>query len=251
MDIKNLPQKKKRDSRWNYGGSNWKLSRSKIDLFVECPRCFYLDNKFGFARPKFPSFLLNSAVDALFKKEFDIHRAKKEPHPIMKEYGVDAIPFDHPQMNTWRENFEGIQFMHNDTGMIISGAIDDLWVKPDNSLLVVDYKSTSKEGEINLDDKWKDGYKRQMEVYQWLLRKLDFNVSDLGYFVYANGKLDAKSFDKKLEFDVTLIPYEGDTSWVEDTIFRIKETLDKNEIPLPSPECEQCQYCYARFASEN
>ncbi|MEY2702863.1 MAG: hypothetical protein RLY43_1501, partial [Bacteroidota bacterium] len=41
MDLKKLPQKKIRDSRWNYGGSNWKLSRSKIDLFIECPRCFY------------------------------------------------------------------------------------------------------------------------------------------------------------------------------------------------------------------
>ena len=251
MDIKNLPQKKRRDSRWNYGGTNWKLSRSKIDLFVECPRCFYLDNKMGISRPKFPSFLLNSAVDLLFKKEFDIHRANATPHALMNQYGVDAVPFEHSQMNTWRENFEGIQYKHEDTGMIISGAVDDIWVKPDNSLIVVDYKSTSKEGEITLDDKWKEGYKRQMEVYQWLLRRLDFNVSELGYFVYANGKMDAKSFDGKLEFDVTLIPYEGDTAWVEDTIFRIKETLDKDEVPMPSPECEHCQYCYARFGFEN
>jgi CRISPR/Cas system-associated exonuclease Cas4 (RecB family) len=251
MDMTNLPQKKRRDSRWNYGGVNWKLSRSKIDLFVECPRCFYLDNKMGISRPKFPSFLLNSAVDLLFKKEFDIHRANGTPHALMTEHGVDAVPFEHPQMNTWRENFEGIQYKHEDTGMIISGAIDDIWVKPDNSLIVVDYKSTSKDEEITLDDKWKEGYKRQMEVYQWLLRRLDFNVSELGYFVYANGKTDAKRFDGKLEFDITLIPYEGDTAWVEDTIFRIKETLDKDEFPMPSPECEHCQYCYSRFGFED
>ncbi|MEY2703905.1 MAG: hypothetical protein RLY43_2544, partial [Bacteroidota bacterium] len=160
-------------------------------------------------------------------------------------------PFEHPQMNTWRENFEGVQYVHKDTGMIISGAVDDIWVKPDNSLIIVDYKSTSKDEEITLDDKWKEGYKRQMEVYQWLLRKLNFTVSDTGYFVYANGKTDAKSFDGKLEFEVTLIPYEGDPSWVEDTIFRIKETLDKDEIPMPSPDCEQCQYCFTRFSKES
>ena len=68
------PKQKPRNSNWNYGGKNWKLSRSKIDLFVECPRCFYLDNKLGIKRVQFPAFLLNSAVDALFKKEFDIHR---------------------------------------------------------------------------------------------------------------------------------------------------------------------------------
>jgi hypothetical protein len=32
---------------------------------------------------------------------------------------------------------------------------------------------------------------------------------------------------EKLEFDVTIIPYDGDSSWIEDTIFRIKETWIK------------------------
>ena len=36
--------------------------------------------------------------------------------------------------------------------------------------------------------------KRQMEIYQWLLRKNGFKVSDTGYFVYANGITDARSF---------------------------------------------------------
>ena len=67
----------KRSPDWNYGGPKWKLSRSKIDLFVECPRCFYLDNKLGVSRPKGPSFTLNIAVDALLKREFDTHRAHK------------------------------------------------------------------------------------------------------------------------------------------------------------------------------
>lgn len=240
------PTQKPRDSRWNYGGSNWKLSRSKIDLFVECPRCFYLDNKKGIKRPQFPAFLLNSAVDALFKKEFDTHRANGNKHPIMEQYGVDAIPFQHENMNTWRENFEGVQFFHEPTGMTISGAVDDIWINPKGDLIVVDYKSTSKKEEITLEDKWKQGYKRQMEVYQWLLRKLGFSVSDIGYFVYANGQTDKESFDGKLEFEVTLIPYEGNPDWVEDTIFKIKETLDQKDVPQPSSDCEYCSYFYGR-----
>ncbi len=55
-----------RSAEWNYGGAKWKLSRSKIDFFFECPRCFYLDNKLGTKRPGFPSFNLNIAVDELF-----------------------------------------------------------------------------------------------------------------------------------------------------------------------------------------
>lgn len=245
------PKQKPRDSRWNYGGQNWKLSRSKIDLFVECPRCFYLDNKLGLKRPQFPSFLLNTAVDTLFKKEFDVHRTNGTTHPLMKAYGVDAVPYQHPQMDTWRENFEGVQYAHEATGMIISGAVDDIWVTPSGELLIVDYKSTSKEEEITLDGKWKEGYKRQMEVYQWLLRKLGFPVADIGYFVYANGRTDKEAFDGKLEFDVTLLPYEGDPVWVEDTIFKIKETLDKEIIPEPSDVCEHCAYAFARQAVDS
>src|SRR3989339_1670760 len=64
----------------------FRLSRSKIDLFISCPRCFYLDRKLGVAQPPGYPFSLNSAVDKLLKKEFDIHRAGKTSHPLMKQY---------------------------------------------------------------------------------------------------------------------------------------------------------------------
>jgi len=62
----------------------FKVSRSKLELFIECPRCFYLDRRLVVGRPPGYSFSLNSAVDALLKKEFDFHRAKQTPHPPHK-----------------------------------------------------------------------------------------------------------------------------------------------------------------------
>ena len=124
-----------RSSDWNYGGNKWRLSRSKIDLFVECPRCFYLDNKLGTGRPRGPSFNLNIAVDALLKKEFDVHRANGEPHPLMTNYGIDAVPFQHPALDIWRENFKGLECKHKATGLTVSGAVDDVWVNPKGSSL--------------------------------------------------------------------------------------------------------------------
>ena len=89
--------------------------------------------------------------------------------------------------------------------------------------MIVDYKSTSKDEKIEaLDKEWHDGYKHQMEVYQWLFRRNGFKVSDTGYFVYANASKDNKSFDGKLEFEVTLIAHKGDDSWVEGTLLEIK-----------------------------
>jgi len=228
---------------WNYGGPRWRLSRSKIDLFVSCPRCFYIDNKLGTARPPGFPFNLNSAVDHLLKKEFDIHRVAKTAHPLMKQYGVLAVPFVHKDIDIWRENFKGIEYVHKKTGFTISGALDDVWVNPAGELIVVDYKATSKDEEITaLDQDWHEGYKRQLEIYQWLLRQNDFKVSDTGYFVYANGIKDKKAFDGKLEFDVTLIAHKGDDSWVEKTITDIKKCLESDAIPKVGDGCEYCAY---------
>lgn len=235
--------KPNRKPDWNYGGPKWRLSRSKIDLFVSCARCFYLDNKLGVARPPGFPFNLNSAVDALLKKEFDIHRDGKTPHPLMEQYGVDAVPFSHPSIDVWRENFKGVECKHGPTGMTVSGAVDDLWVNPKGELLVVDYKSTSKDEKIEaLDKDWHEGYKRQMEVYQWLLRQNGFTVSDTGYFVYANASKDEEAFDGKLEFEVTLIAYTGSDAWVEKTLLDIKACLDSTEIPAPATDCDYCNY---------
>ena len=233
-----------RHQDWNYGGSKWRLSRSKIELFVECPRCFYLDNKLGTARPRGPAFTLNIAVDALLKKEFDAHRVAASSHPLMKHYKIDAVPFQHANMDTWRENFEGVECAHDETGFTICGAVDDVWVNPDGELMVVDYKATSKDGTIVSlsDSSWEQSYKRQIGVYQWLLRKNGFKVSNTGYFVYANAKSDKEAFDGQLEFEITLVPIEGETGWIEEVLPKIKETLEKDEIPSVGKDCEYCAY---------
>jgi hypothetical protein len=221
----------------------FKLSRSKIELFTDCPLCFYLDRRLGVGRPPGFPFSLNSAVDALLKQEFDAHRAKGIQHPLQKKYGIDAVPAPHEKLNEWRENFKGIQFYHKKTNFIITGAIDDLWINKKGEYIVVDYKSTAKEGEIDkLDKEWHGGYKRQMEIYQWLLRQNGYKVSDTGYFVYCNGRADKKAFDGKLEFDVTLIEYKGNDNWVEKIIISARECLERNIAPAASEDCDYCLY---------
>lgn len=235
--------KPNRNPNWNYGGGRWRLSRSKIDLFMNCPRCFYVDNKLGTARPPGFPFNINSAVDALFKKEFDVHRKAGTAHPIMEEYGIDAVPFQHENMDVWRENFKGVQTFHEPTGFTISGAVDDIWVNSQGEVHVVDYKATSKDEKIEaLDEDWHIGYKRQMEIYQWLLRQNDLNVSNIGYFVYANARRDVDAFDAKLDFEVTLIEYEGDDSWIEPTLLHIKSCLDDPRVPKSAEDCDYCRY---------
>ncbi|MDJ0926651.1 MAG: PD-(D/E)XK nuclease family protein [Gammaproteobacteria bacterium] len=225
----------------------FKLSRSKIDLFIECPRCFYIDRRLGTGRPPGFPFNLNSAVDKLLKAEFDIHRAAETTHPLLEKYGIAAQPVAHEELDAWRENFKGVQYHHEPTNFIVTGAIDDLWIDTEGQYVVVDYKATSKsEPIVELDQDWHSGYKRQMEVYQWLLRQNAHPVSNTGYFVYCNGRADATAFDARLEFDITLIPHEGDDSWVEPTLSLIHQCLNDDQLPAAGPECDYCGYAEAR-----
>ena len=225
----------------------YKISRSKIELYHECPRCFYLDRRLGVERPSWPKFTLNLAVDALLKKEFDIHRAKGQIHPLMEAYKIDAIPFAHGDIGKWRDTFRGLEFLHSATNLLIHGAIDDLWQSPNGDLIVVDYKATARAGEVSIDGFWQKSYKRQMEIYQWILRRMGFAVSATGYFVYANGRTDPKAFDGKLEFNVTVIPYKGDEGWVETAIEDLHKCLTADSPPPASANCEYCRYWKARI----
>ncbi len=219
------------------------LSRSKIDSFLNCPRCFYIDRRLGVGTPPGYPFALNSAVDHLLKQEFDIYRAEGTKHPLLEKYNVDAKPAKREELDEWRENFKGVRYHHKPTNFIITGAIDDLWIDGKGDYVVVDYKATSKDEEIvELNKDWQDSYKWQMEIYQWLLRNNGLPVSDVGYFVYCNGRTDLKAFDGKIEFDVTLIPYKGSDDWIESVLYRAKETLDSDYLPKSSPECDFCLY---------
>lgn len=230
----------------------FRLSRGKIDNFITCPRCFYLDRRLGVAQPPGYPFSLNSAVDKLLKKEFDIHRAKGTKHPLMEKYGINAVPLAHEKIDEWRDSLRGgITVRVDSTNVVITGGVDDMWVTPTGEYIVVDYKATSKEQEVTLDAEWQDGYKRQMEIYQWLFRKNGFKVSDTGYFVYCNGNADKEAFDGKLEFDIKLIPYTGNTDWVEGTIKKAIECLKSDVIPDCGPDCDFCKYRDAVKQYEN
>jgi hypothetical protein len=161
----------------------------------------------------------------------------------MKTYGIDALPFQHEKMDEWRNALSGgITYHHKPTNLIITGGIDDVWVNPKGELHIVDYKATSKNGEVSLDADWQISYKWQMEIYQWLFRKNGFTVSPVGYFVYCNGITDKKAFDGKLEFDVTVLPYEGDDSWVEKTVINAHKCLMGDRIPPVGEDCDFCRY---------
>ena len=245
------------------------ISRSKLEMYHHCPRCFWIDRVGGYPRPGMPGFLLNTLVDTLLKREFDTHRSDGTPHPYMTKFGLGhMIPLDHPMMDEWRQNFKGIRTQKH--GLELTGAIDDIWKSGDGDTeewYVVDYKSTAANAEITaelfLEDIWKGSYVRQMAIYQWLLRGLGHPVSTRGFFVYENGNNSAESLlndvngveargiplksalvievDTANE-DVIIEGERIDINWVENLVIGAKACLELDEVPEAGEFCEHCSY---------
>jgi len=213
-----------------------KLSRTKIELSLDCPRCFWLEMNRGVKRPPPAPYTINLAIDGLLKKEFDVCRENGTAHYIIKKYNINAIPYKCDQINTWRTNFTGVQFHHKPTDFLVFGAVDDVWVNPEGELIVVDYKATgAKEYKIY------DSYKRQMEVYQWLLLQNGYKVSRTGCFLFAKVNKNGGFTEGKLSFDLFIEPLEGDSSWVEKVLLDAKKALD-GLIPPHKQDCLYCQF---------
>ena len=229
----------------------FKVSRSKLSDYLTCKRCFYLDRVKGLKYLDSIPFTLNNAVDELCKKEFDYHREKQTPHPVMIENKINAVPFKHPDMEKWQNSLsQGVEYIHPNLNLKLAGGIDDVWLNLDTQkLIVVDYKAQSKKEEKKisgyLDDVYHEGYKFQLDFYKYLFEKNGFKVQETGYFVVYNATLERESFNNKLNFSCNLIAYKTDSSHIEKKIINMKKTMDSSNIPPITEHCQNCNYIKA------
>lgn len=229
----------------------FRISRSKFSDYLTCKRCFYLEQVKGLKNMDTIPFTLNNAVDDLCKKEFDYHREKQTPHPIMIKNKINAVPFKHKDIERWQNSkSQGVEFVHLDLNLKLAGGIDDVWLNKDTEkLIVVDYKAQGKKEEKKiknyLKDVYHDGYKLQLDFYRYLFEKKGFKVQETGYFVVYNATLERETFDNKLEFTCDLIPYKTDSSHIEKKLLEMKKTMDSKSIPAINKYCQNCNFIKA------
>jgi hypothetical protein len=244
----------------------YEVSRSQIQSFKNCPACFWMNRVKGIKFPGMPGFLLNTATDTLLKKDFDKYRELQQPHPFMERHGLGhLVPYKHDDFETWTKSLQlGLRTYHEPSNLIIGGGLDDVWHDPKtDEIFIVDYKSTAGRRnedltdlqEITLIGAYKEAYKRQMDMYQWIMRQNGFNVSKTGYFVYVNGDQHFEDgmleddIDKaNMKFNVQLLSHEADDSWVEAAIMKLKDCLHQEDCPPHSESGfgpkgdKQCEY---------
>ena len=232
----------------------YELSRFRIETFVRCPACFYLVQVKGIEFPSMPGWNLNEATDVLLKRDFDHYRKIEQTHPFLQKNGYGhLIPYNHENFELWTQSMhygaeDRFHTIHEQTHLKVGGGLDDVWFNQKTGKVhIVDYKSTSMKSDgktITLDDKWKESYKRQMDLYVWIMRRMGINVSDTGYFLYCDGdRFDERPFlgttDATMYFKMYILPYRVESTWIEPTLKKINKTLNLRACPKHSKDCEQ------------
>tara|TARA_B100001175_G_scaffold218736_1_gene186070 strand:- start:436 stop:1206 length:771 start_codon:yes stop_codon:yes gene_type:complete len=234
--------------RWSPNSEKpFKISRTKIELFCKCKRCFYREVRLGLRKPPMPSWAINSAIDGLLKKEMDECRKEDRAHGIFTENHLNLKPFNHDDIENWQNAFHGIQYHDKKHNFLLYGGVDDVMIDEDGNLVVIDFKSTAKKSEINEAGDVYDNakpYKRQLEIYSFLLQnqKEGFNVSDTGYLMYYNGDASKPYLGKDMHFRRTLVKLPLSTDWIPKVIEEMYDCLHLDEAPPHNPECENCLY---------
>ncbi len=252
-------QKRHRGKFKSENSAAYELSRSRIENFIRCPACFYLQQAKGIKFPSIPGFNINEATDILLKRDFDQYRGGPQTHPFLVEKGMShLIPFSHEDFELWTQSLHfgaagRMHFIHKQTNLKVGGGLDDVWLNTEtNELHIVDYKSTSQKTDgkpITLDDPWKAAYKRQMDMYVWVMRQKGFEVSSTGYFLYCDGdRFSDYNFlrvdEAVMKFKMSLITYEVNTDWIEPTLMKIKECLLSDAMPPHHADCEHGQFLF-------
>ncbi len=201
----------------------------------ECPRCFWLDKHDVWKRPAgiFPS--LPSGMDKILKEHFNRFMAKGQLPPELCNNGhcENMKLFDnHELLAIWRSNFKGIVYTDKD-GNILRGAVDNILMKG-KKLIVLDYKTRG----YALKEDTADHYQDQLDIYNFLLRKNDYDTEDYAFLLFYMPKEVLE--DGKVVFNTDLVKMKVDV--------KNAESIFKKAIKLLNGKCpeKKCEWCEGR-----
>lgn len=216
-----------------------KISRSKIELFLDCPRCFWLEVRHKIKRPeKFSGGYLGSKYDPFLKKIFDDYRKQNKKPKELEEFNFDLYK-NYEKLEIWRK--KGIEYLHPRHKIVYYGEIDDLLVKEEKYLIPFDFKTTlSKEFQIY------ESYKRQLEIYGYLLKKQGEEVLNLGAFYVI--KVDINENFEKIEERKLIVIENLNYDIYDEILENLKETYFSQKEPEPK---ENCPFCRRDFQIKN
>ena len=212
-----------------------KLDTSALNLFKDCPRCFWLDRIKGIKRPEGPFPSLPGGVDKVLKAHFDKHRAKGE---VPKELDLKDVKLfaDAEKMKVWTNNLKGIPYT-DDEGNILRGAVDELLVNTKtNKLIVLDFKTRGYPCKEDTHEHYID----QLNIYNFLLRKNNYATEDYSYLLFFHPKEITEK--GTIVFNIEPIKVPADIKKAEKLWKDALQCLSSKKEPKASEKCGYCSW---------
>jgi hypothetical protein len=210
-----------------------KLSPSSLNLFKECPRCFWLEKNKGIKRPRgiFPS--LPGGMDLVIKDYFDKYRMIDKLPPEVDGKVSGKLFSNMAVLEKWR-NWRTTELRYEDKVLnaILTGALDDCLISND-IYIPLDYKTRGSE----LKDDPRQYYQTQLDCYCLILESSGYKTEGLAYLLYY-WPLEVKE-DGLVRFHVEPIKIETNIDAAK-KIFEDAINVLNREIPQASVECEYC-----------
>jgi len=209
------------------------LSSSRLSLFVECPRCFWLDVNAGIRRPDtvFPS--LPAGLDAQFKRYFDLFRAAGALPPEVRGKVPGRLFDDVETLKRWRDWKRGIRYTPSWAEVELMGALDECLVDDDGFLYPMDYKTRGYAPKAETHAFYQD----QMNLYTLLLEGNGHRTKRLAYLLYFH---PVEVRERGLvQFEVSVQELTTDPAGAE---CLVKEALGALGGPVPA-SAVSCGFC--------
>lgn len=223
------------------------LSPSKLNLFRECPRCFWDAYAGETPRPRGIMASLPGGMDLIMKRYVDQFRGKLPPGLEGKIPGV--LFNDMVLMKRWRFWKTGPSYQDKDRQIILVGALDDCLV--DGGFYIpLDWKTKGAEPK----DDGSQYYQTQLDCYNLMLEFSGFPVRDEGWLVYVYPQAVDPSYvqpDSSILIKFGLMPFKltCDRERAKEIVIKAAECL-RAPRPKSADTCEHCQYL-ERVASLN
>jgi len=209
-----------------------KISPKALNLYFECPLCFWLEKNKRIKRPAPFPYELNTEVDELLKQDFDKHRVRGGSHPLLEANNIPAELFQNQKLlDEWRDNSRGLRYYDEKLGATLFGVVDDILDFGQVKLAPFDYKSTGK-SVVKIYDR----FQLQMDVYTYLLEKSGYSTPRKGILAFYVVDKE-NSFEDKLPFRKEIHIIDTDPSYIQKVFKEAVEFLQKAAPKEHSPEC--------------
>lgn len=225
---------------------NVRLSKSALENFNRCARCFWLEKVQEIKQPQGIRAGVPMGIDRCLKGHYDAHRATKTVPPELVGCVPGGLyPEDRLSMKDLRNWRKGLTVAVE--GFELSTALDDLLFDPATGRYnMIDYKSKAR---LTDEEETRKYYQTQADASDLALNANGYPTDGATYFVYYSPvSVDASAPSPAVPFrwNAQVIRITADHARVKDLLARAGRCLEAPNAPAGSPACEQCNYLVQR-----